>query len=96
MEYAGRAIRGIELIGNISKPGKPTTPEVRSRFYSFLDGLTLDYIYEMDANTLRIWFEDKSLNNFMQSEFSQDNQSFIGSWQWPGGRYEFQAHRVSR
>ena len=96
MKYVDRVIRGIEFIGHISKPGKPKTLEVRSRFYSFLNGLTLDYIYEMEANTLRIWFEDKSLNNFMQAEFSQDGSNFVGAWQWPGGGYEFQAHRINQ
>lgn len=94
MKYAGRAIRGIEFIGHISKPGKPKSPEVSSRFYSFLNGLTLDYLYEIEANTLRIWFEDKSLNNFMQAEISQDGRKFVGAWQWLGGGYEFQAHKI--
>lgn len=94
MIYADRTIRGIEFIGHILKPGKPASPEVRSRFYSFKDGFTLDYIYEMEADTLRIWFEDKSLNNFMQAELSRDNGNFSGAWHWPGGGYAFHARRI--
>lgn len=96
MKYAGRVIRGMEIIGHICKPGKPATPAIWSRFYSFLDGLTLDYIYEIDSDTFRIWFEDKSLNNFMQAVFSQDGQRFEGAWQWPGGGYEFQARKIQK
>ncbi len=94
LTYAGRAIRGVEYIGNVAKPGGVISPEVRSRFYSLTDGLTLDYIYEMDADTLRIWFEDKALNNFMQAEFSHDGQQYAGAWQWPGGGYRFKAERL--
>lgn len=94
MHYAGRTIRGIEFIGHVAKPRKPQSSEVRSRFYSYLDGLTLDYIYELEADTLRIWFEDKSLNNFMQAEFGRGGSWFSGAWQWPGGGYTFQADRI--
>jgi hypothetical protein len=96
MEFAGRTIRGIEFIGHIAKPGKPKPSEVRSRFYSFLDGLALDYIYEMEGNTFRICFEDKSLNNFMLAEISQDGRKFVGAWQWPGGGYAFQTDRITQ
>ena len=94
MVYSDRAIRGIEFIGHVAKPGQPASAEIHSRFYSFLDGLTLDYLYEMETDMLRIWFEDKSLNNFMQAEFSPDGSNFSGAWRWPGGGYRFHARKI--
>ncbi len=87
IEYGGKPIKGIELIGRIQKPGEQPTREIWSRFYSFFDGLTLDYVYELAANTLTIWFMHKDSNNFYKGTFSRDGKSFSGSWQWPGGGY---------
>ena len=92
--HAGQAIRGLEIIGHRAKPGRPPEEAITSRFTSFLDGLTLDYIYEMTGDTLVIWFEDKALNNRMVSRFSPDGQVHSGSWSWPGGGYSFSARRI--
>lgn len=40
--YGGRQIKGLEVIGYLHPLGAKPTTDVCSRFYSFLDGLTLD------------------------------------------------------
>jgi len=92
--YAGRRIAGVEMIGHLAKVGATPTPEVWSRFYSFYDGLTLDYLYEFEGDVFRVWFEDKSLNNFLQATLAPGGLSFEGAWSWPGGGYSFTATRV--
>ncbi len=79
------------MIGHLAKVGAPPSAQVWSRFYSFHDGLTLDYLYEMEGDLLRVWFEDKSLNNFMEARINSSSSAFEGAWQWPGGGYAFRA-----
>ena len=38
----GRQIKGIEVIGKLHRVGEQPSEDVWARFYSFLDGLTLD------------------------------------------------------
>jgi len=95
IEYGGRRIKGIEIIGHLHKLGDDSSREIWSRFYSFLDGLTLDYIYEFDGHILTIWFGQKGSNNFYKAKFSEDGNSFNGAWQWPGGGYSVVGTRVS-
>jgi hypothetical protein len=50
----GRQIKGIEAIGNLHRVGEQPSEDVWTRFYSFLDGLTLDYVYELRGKELTI------------------------------------------
>jgi len=90
----GRKIKGIEMIGHLYRAGEDPSPEVWTRFYSFYDGLTLDYVYELDGGTLTIWFMQKGSDNRYKAEFSQDGNSFQGAWAWPGGGYEAAGTRI--
>ena len=94
IEYGGRNIKGIEMIGCLQRVGEEPSKEVWSRFYSFLDGLTLDYVYELAGDTLIIWFKEKDSDNFYKGIFSKDGNSFKGAWQWPGGGYSVVGTRV--
>ena len=60
LEYGGRKIKGMEVIGRLQFPGEKPTPEIHSRFYSFFDGLTLDYVYELEGDRMQIWFGRKA------------------------------------
>ena len=95
LEYGGRKIQGLELIGRSHPVDGPPSTDIHSRFYSTLDGLTLDYVYEVTGTTLRIWFGPRGSDNFMTSEFSADHNSYSGSWQWPGGGYSFVGTKIS-
>jgi hypothetical protein len=96
LEYGGRKIKGVEVIGHLQFPGEKSTPEIRSRFYSFLDGLTLDYVYELEGSRLQIWFGPKGSENYFRGYFSEGGDSFRGAWKWPGGGYDVIATRVAR
>jgi hypothetical protein len=47
-EQDGREIKGIEISGHEQKFGAEPSSEIRTRLYSFLDGMTLNYVYEAD------------------------------------------------
>jgi len=94
LEYGGKQIRGIEMIGHLQKIGEEPSREIWSRFYHFTEGLTLDYVYELVDNTLTIWFGEKDSNNFYKGTFNEDGSSFKGAWQWPGGGYSMVAKKI--
>lgn len=85
--HDGRAIQGIELIGHLHPfDGEPST-DIHTRVYSFTDGMTLDYVYEVAANTLTIWGGMRDSPMYYQGSFSKDGKTVTGGWQWPGGGY---------
>ncbi len=90
----GRRITGMEVIGRLHFPGGQSSAEIHSRFYSFLDGLTLDYVYEVEGDRLQIWFGPKGSENYFLGHFSKDRNSFEGAWKWPSGGYDVKARRV--
>ena len=95
LRYEGRKIRGLEVIGNLHRIGESPSEEVWTRFYSALDGLTLDYVYELSDDELTVWFRHKNSDNFMKARFSPDGKGFVAAWQWPGGGYRITAKRRS-
>lgn len=94
LEYDGKRIRGIEMIGHLQKVGEKPSREICSRFYHFTEGLTLDYVYELVDDTLTIWFGEKDSNNFYRGTFNKESSSFKGAWQWPGGGYSMVAKKI--
>lgn len=84
MQYGNR-IKGIEIIGHEAPFGAEPSPEIKSRFYSFLDGMTLDYVYEMDGDILTIWGGEKGSPAYYKGTFSQDGNTLMGGWKYPGG-----------
>jgi hypothetical protein len=90
----GRQIKGIEMIGHLHRVGEPPSEEVWSRFYSQLDGLTLDYVYELRGKELTIWFMKKRSDNRFVATFADDGQSYTGAWAWPGGGYAITGMRI--
>jgi hypothetical protein len=59
-----------------------------------LDGLTLDYVYELVGDTLTIWFGDRGSKNRFKAKFGPDGKTYSGEWKWPGGGYKATARRV--
>ena len=84
MQYGNR-IKGIEIIGHEFKFGEESSAEIKSRFYSFLDGMTLDYVYEIEGNTLMIWGGEKGSPAYYKGTFSEDGNTLTGGWVYPGG-----------
>ena len=94
LEYDGKQIKGIEMIGHIQKAGEKPSRDIWSRFYHFTEGLTLDYVYKLVDNTLTIWFDKKDSNNFYKGTFNEDCSVLKGAWQWPGGGYSTVAKKL--
>ena len=87
-------IKGIEIIGHEFNFGAEPSPEIKSRFYSYLDGMTIDYVYEMEGDTLTIWGGEKGSPAYFKGTFSEDGNTLSGGWVYPGGGYEAVSTRV--
>lgn len=85
--HGGRPIKGIEVIGHLQLFGEEPSPEIRTRVYSYLDGMTLDYVYELEGDTLTIWGGEKGSPSYYKGAFSEDGNVLEGGWVWPGGGY---------
>jgi hypothetical protein len=94
LEIFGRKIKGLEVIGHLQPLGEKPTKEIWTRVYSYLDGLTLDYVYELVDDKFIIWFRRKGSDNRMKGSFGPDGDTFTGAWAWPGGGYSFTWTRV--
>jgi hypothetical protein len=84
LEHDGRQIKGIEIIGHERPFGGEPSEDVKSRFYGNM-GDTLDYVYEVSADTLMIWGGERGSPAYFRGEFTADGNSCVGSWVYPGG-----------
>lgn len=83
----GQPIKGIEIIGHEKGfTGEPSA-EIKTRVYSFTDGMTLDYVYQIDGDELTIWLDRKGSDTFMKGKFSDDGKELDIEWFYPGGGY---------
>jgi hypothetical protein len=95
LEQYGQRIKGIEIIGHARPFGAAPSEEIKSRFYSNT-GDTLDYVYELEGNTLTIWGGDRGSPAYAKSEFSEDDKTGSGEWVYPGGGgYRFTMTRAN-
>lgn len=94
LQVLGRQIKGMEVIGHLHRVGEQPSDEIWTRFYSFLDGLTLDYVYELNGRELTIWFMRKDSDNRFVGTFSSEGHSYTGAWVWPGGGYQVTGKRI--
>lgn len=94
LEQNGQSTTGIEIIGHEREFGGEPSEEIRSRFYDNM-GNTLDYVYELDGDTLMIWAGEKGSPAHFTGEFSDDGDTLAGEWVYPdGGGYESTMTRV--
>ena len=94
LDHGGHMIKGIEVIGHLQGLGEEPGADIRTRVYSFLDGLTLDYVYELAGDTLTIWGGEKGSPAYYRGKFSADDNILTGGWVWPGGGYSTTTTRV--
>jgi hypothetical protein len=93
--HDGHKIQGLEIIGHEQEFGAEPGKEIKSRFYSFLDGMTLDYVYEIEGDTLTIWGGEKGSPAYYRGQFNNDGNILTGGWVYPGGGgYEAVSIRV--
>ena len=78
--HNGRTIRGTEIIGHLYPFAGRPSPDIYARVYSCSDGMTLDYVYELDGDTLTIWAGHRGSPSFYRGTFSADGIRMIGAW----------------
>jgi hypothetical protein len=93
LEHDGNRIRGMEVIGREKGFGAAPSEEIKSRFYSN-QGETLDYVYELEGDTLTIWAGEKGSPAYCRGQFIDGGDTLSGAWIWPDGGYEFTGTRV--
>mgnify|MGYP005835808063 CR=1 FL=1 len=84
LAQAGHTIKGLEIIGHLQPYGEAPSKEIWSRYYDST-GSTLDYVYEVEGDTLTIWFGAKGSPAYYQGTFSADGNTLTGRWFYPGG-----------
>jgi hypothetical protein len=76
-----------EIIGRLRPFGGAPSADIMSRVYT-AEGDTLDYVYELDGETLTIWGGQRGSDSNYTATFSADNNTLTGAWSWPGGGYK--------
>ena len=94
LDHTGHRNKGIELIGHFQMFGEEPSEEIKTRVFSFLDGMVLDYVYELIDDTLIIWAGEKGSPAYFKGQFSDDENTLTGAWVYPGGGYESSMTRV--
>jgi hypothetical protein len=84
MTLFGHAVRAVEIIGHLRAFGEQPSRDIRSRAYDNA-GNTLDYVYEMEGDTLTIWGGERGSPAYFKSAFDADGDSSVGAWIYPGG-----------
>lgn len=77
--------RGLEVIGHERRYGEDPSADIRSRYYGFSEGETLDYTYEISGDTLTIWMGERGSPAYYEGAFSADGNVLTGGWHYPGG-----------
>jgi len=85
LEQYGERITGMEVIGR-EKPFGAEEPskDIKSRFYGG-GGATLDYVYEVDGDTLMIWCGERGSPAYLKATFDETGDVLSGAWVYPGG-----------
>ena len=69
---------GLEIVGHERPFGSEPREETKSRFYSNTGG-TLDYVYELEGDTLTIWAGEKGPPAYYRGTFSHDGDTLTGA-----------------
>jgi hypothetical protein len=77
--------KGLEVIGHLHGYGEDPSTDIRSRYYGFSEGETLDYTYQIEADTLTIWMGERGSPAYYEGQFSADGNTINGAWHYPGG-----------
>jgi hypothetical protein len=87
-------IRGMEVIGRLRPFGAEPSRDIHSRYYGS-DGSTLDYVYELEGDTLTIWGGERGSPAYYRGTFDATGDTATGAWVYPdGGGYDSTMTRV--
>ena len=67
---------GIEIIGHERDMGAEPSADIKSRFYSD-SGDTSDYVYELEGDTLTIWFGERGSPAYYEGTLSADGRQLV-------------------
>jgi hypothetical protein len=84
LEQYGQRIKGIQIIGHEREFGAEPGEDIRARSYDNT-GNTLDYVYELEGDTLTIWGGEKGSPAYYKGTFRDDGNTCDGEWVYPGG-----------
>jgi hypothetical protein len=84
MTHNGHDVTAIEVIGHLQQFGEAPGKDIKSRAYDSV-GNTLDYVYEIDKDTLTIWGGAKGSPAYFKGTFSDGGNTNTGEWVYPGG-----------
>jgi hypothetical protein len=84
LEQDGQQTKGIEIIGHERQFGAEPSADIKSRYYDN-QGNTLDYVYELEGETLTIWAGERGSPAYFRGQFSEDGDTMTGAWVYPGG-----------
>jgi len=88
-DYAGRRFAGVEYIGYDAK-----SRHLKTHVFSTQDPNPLQYTWQVDEESFTNWLGDVGSDNHYTGSFSEDRNTLIGRWEWPGGGYEATMLRV--
>jgi hypothetical protein len=77
--------KGLEIIGHEQRYGEEPSADIRSRYYGFSSGETLEYTYELTGDTLTIWSGGRGSPAYYEGTFSDGGNTLTGAWHYPGG-----------
>ena len=84
LEQYGQEVRGIEVIGHLRPFGEEPSEDIKSRFYDNM-GITLDYVYEPEGDTLTVWGGEKGSPAYSKGKFGENGDTLSSEWVYPGG-----------
>lgn len=90
-------IEGLMVIGNEMgwEQTKPSN-EIIGHWFESSSGHHYQYVWEIKGDKLQFWLNDKQSGMYFKGEFSQDGDSYSGTWKWPGGGYDLVARRAGK
>lgn len=89
ISYADRTFAGVEYIGYDEKSG-----HLKTHVFANQGPDPFEYTWEVDENSFTNWFGDVGSENHYKGTFSEDHNTLIGQWEWPGGGYEATMTRI--
>jgi len=77
--------KGLEVIGHDHRYGEEPSVDIRSHYYGFGEGETLDYTYQIIDDTLTIWMGNRDSPAYYEGTFNPAGTVLTGAWHYPGG-----------
>jgi hypothetical protein len=94
LDHDGHRVSMTEIIGRERRFGEEPGTEITARAYD-ADGNTLDYVYDLDGDTLTIWGGFKGSPGYFRGTFDATGDTLTGDWVWPGGGYHAEMERIA-